>query len=277
MKHAPTSATVVLLSSLAIAACNAPAPIASEPTAVQNTQVPVPTEVLARTATATREASPTPTPPPIALEVVEWSTWSEVPGYTNIAVLLRNPNDFPVRVRRMEASVTSSDAVERKAEGLRFDLWENEGWGLILPGQSIPADMYVSPIHEGEAPPEWHAINLVTDLEQAIAPPYTLDLDVSVGEFRSSLEFDIGADVDITNTSGQTLKAVLLTMMARSANGVYLGVDTRTTVGSWDEAGNLMEIEPGQAIHFVHIPTLTRVPPESIHYEITAIGLLAQE
>ena len=276
MKNVRTFATVLFLFVLVVTACSAPEAIATEPGAETSTPAAVATETQAPSATAIPEPSLTPTPAILQLEVVEWARWEDVPGYTNVEVLLRNPNDFPVRVKKTDVSVINgAGEIVLTTEDVEYYLWADEGWGLILPGETVPATIHVYPANTGDVVPEWKTFRLDFDLEEATPIPYTLDLKVSLGKFGNSLDYDYGAPLDITNTSGQTLTRVLFLFTARDGNGTYLGVDNYVTFGKWDEAGNLISrMEPGQTSHTIFVPILDRVPLTSIHYEITAIGLL---
>ncbi len=282
MKNAYISATVLFLSLLAVTGCSTPEPIASEPSAETSTETSTPTAVATDTqvpsATAIPKPSPTPTPTLLKLEIVEWSKWADVPGYTNVEALVRNPNAFPVRVNNTEVSVINrAGEIVHTTKDVRYYLWPEDGWGLILPGETVPTTIHIYPANDGEVIPEWETLNLVSDLEEAIAIPYTRDLKVSLGGFRSTLEFEYGADLDVTNTSDQLVSKVLFRLIARNRNGAYLGVDNYTVYGNFDEAGNIISnFKPGESFHTIFLPTLTREPPHSIVYEITAIGLLAQ-
>ena len=279
MKHPRISATVLFLFILAVTACRAPGSIASGSGAGTSTPGVPATETLSPSATATPQPSLTPTAALLQLEVVEWAKWEDVPGYANVEVLLRNPNNVPVKINRTEASmVNSAGEIVLTTEDVEYYLWADQGWGLILPGETVPATIHAYPANTGEVVPEWKTFRLDFDLEEANPIPYSLDIKVSLGKFGTALDYDYGAPLDITNTSGQTLTRVLFLFTARDTNGTYLGVDNYVTFGKWDDAGNpISRMEPGQTSHTIFVPILDRVPLPSIHYKITAIGLLAQE
>src|SRR5688572_9050787 len=90
------------------AACRSPAPTATHTPAVSPTETTAPTATAVPTETATPEPSLTPTPAVLDLEIVEWSEWpyanpaDPANTDTHVEVLIRNPNDFPVRVNNDE-------------------------------------------------------------------------------------------------------------------------------------------------------------------------------
>lgn len=274
MKNAGIS--IILLFILAITACSAAGLGIAQPESESAIPAAVPTITPAPSATAASEPSSTPTLAPLQLEIVEWSTWEDVPGYTNVEVLLRNPNDFPVRVNKTKVSVINAAGESvLTTDDVSFYLW-GDNWGLILPGETVPATIHVYPASDGEQVPAWKTFSFVSNMEAATPPPYTQDLHVSLGKFHSAIEFDQGADLDITNTSAETLKCVLFRLTARNRDGAYVGVDNYVSMLHRDDAGNLVLIKPGISFHTIFVPELTHVPPESLHYEITAIGLPAQ-
>src|SRR5688572_16872097 len=85
-------------------ACSSPAPTATATATPSRTPAVSPTEPTTPTATATPEPSLTPTQAVLDLEIVEWSEWPYASPAdpsntdTHVEVLIRNPNDFPVRV-----------------------------------------------------------------------------------------------------------------------------------------------------------------------------------
>ncbi len=266
---------------LALTACNPPEGGPPEPTVVNSTPGAVARATQTLPPTASPEPSLTPKPAPLPLEIVEWTMWADVPGYPRLEVLVRNPNQFPVKVNMSELSLLNgAGEIVRNTGDVFYWIWADAGWGLILPGETVPATPNLYPTGDDGPVAEWESVStirLVAELEETSTIPYTSDLQVSLGEFRSDLNFVNGADLDISNSSGQLLSSVLLRLIARNDDGEYLGVEPHLVFEDLDEVGNPVKIQPGASWHTIFLPTLTREPPQSMNYEITAIGLVAPE
>ena len=274
-----------LASSTPAAVATSPASPTAAPRATA-TPMALPTATLTALPTATLTVAPTQTPRPTLtptpalrqLEIVEWTVWEDVPGYQNVEVLLHNPNEAPVSVNHtLVSAVNSAGDVVYTTEDVRYYFWADDGWGLILPGETVPATLHLYPKNANEKVPDWATFKVAADLQTATAPPYTRAVQATLGQFRSSLEFDLGASLDITNTSGKALKTILFRLVVRNKDGAYLGVDHYLSIVGKDDAGNEVNIEPGKSAHSVFIPELTRESPKSLHYEITILGLLAPD
>jgi len=286
MKNAHNAYRLMVLFLLSLPACSAPASSPSAPVSETAVAMAVATETQAPTATAVPEPSLTPTSAPLQLEVVEWSTHTDVPGYPIVEILLRNPNGFPVRVNNddsTEASVMNL-AGETLATTSDVNYWvwsdvDDFAGGFILPGETVPVTVTFYPTNEGEEIPDWESIRLDADPDEVVPVPFTRDVEVSLGEFRSTLEFDDGATLTLTNASGQPLRALLYRATARGQDGAFVGLagGAIAIVAFRDDAGNPLPLEPGATIELIFLPNWNRDVPQSLAYEIEAIGLLADE
>jgi len=286
MKKVRISLTLLLLAVVAITACSAPEPIASEPIAETSTPAAVPTATLAPSATATLEPSLTPTPALLQLEIVEWAVYP----YANLAdpqntdtrveILVRNPNEFPVRVNRDEEELrllnAAGEIVYTNANPT-FYIWEGS-W--ILGGETAAMSACVCFETDGVEKQEWEALELVAPLEPATGIAYTTDVDVTVGEFFSLAEAHLGGDglgaeITLVNTSGQILRSFGVRVIARDASGKYVGV---AIYGSFvpDFSNPEAIIEPGASGSGIVVSDIDYVDGP-LSYEVTAIGILAEK
>jgi hypothetical protein len=260
------------------------------PTATQSPQ-PSPA------ATATPQPSPTVTQTPLPsltptadlldLEILEWAIYP----YANLAdpqntdtrveILIRNPNDFPVRVNLDQVELkllNASGEIVYTNPNPAFIIWEGS-W--ILGGESVPMTACACFDTDGVAKQAWESLELVAPLEAATGIAYTTEVDVNLGEFFSLEEAHLGSDMlgaelTLVNTSGQVLKSFEVRVIARDASGKYVGAAIYGSFVDRDDSGAIASIEPGATgggivvseIDYVDVP---------LTYEAIAIGILADE
>lgn len=285
MKPAGSFAPPLFLLVLIIGACSFPGLIATDntggPSAATGTVAPAlaATDRPVPTAAGTPQPSPTPTQVVLDLEVVEWSIWPYRDGPdTHLEILVRNPNEFPVRVNEDETELRLMRGAAEMVytnPNPQVHLW-GDVWGLILPGETVPVSACLCFANEGIEEPEWETFELVTTLEEATAPAHTTDVELSLGEFQATLECASCAEATMTNASGQPLKSILLRVIARDRNGKYVGVAMWGEVGDWDDAGNDVTIPPGFSFTGFLASEIDDVSGP-LDYEATTIGLVAEE
>ncbi|HET7143331.1 MAG TPA: hypothetical protein VFI68_04845 [Anaerolineales bacterium] len=281
MNKARISLTLLFL---AVVACGAPKSISPEPSAETNTPAAVPAATLAPSATATLEASLTPTPALLPLEIVEWAEYP----YANLAdpqntdtrveILIRNPNDFPVRVDRDKEELrllnADGEIVYTNANPV-FYIWEGS-W--ILGGETAAMSACVCFWTDGVEKQGWESLELVAPLEPATGIAYTTDVEVTVGEFFSLAEAhlggdELGAEITLVNTGSQILRSYEVRVIARDPSGKYVGV---AIYGSFvpDFLNPEADIEPGTSGGGVVVSEIDYVDGPLV-YEVTAIGIPA--
>jgi hypothetical protein len=285
------SSTVLILAALAVSACNVPGPIAKEssaetgspPAAATQTQPPSATATLTLTATATPEPSLTPTPAPLPLEIVEWNVYPYAnlvdPQNTDkrVEILVRNPNGFPVRVNMDQVELRLLNAageIVYTNPNPTFYIWEGS-W--ILGGETAAMSACACFDTDGLEKQAWESLELVAPLEEAAGIAYTHDVDVSLGEFFSLQEAHLGGDqlganITLTNTSGQVLKSFEVRVIALDASGKYVGVAISGSFADRDNSGNYLDIEPGASASGIVVTEIDYVD-EPLTYEVTAIGI----
>ncbi len=196
-----------------------------------------PTETTAPTptATATPEPSPTPTPAVLDLEIVEWSEWPYASPAdpsntdTHVEVLIRNPNDFPVRVNNDEDElrfINAAGEVVFTNPSSFFYIWQGD-W--MLPGETAALSACVCFWTSGMEKQDWESLELVAPLEIATNIAYTPDVEVTLGEFFNLADAHLGGsglatETTLTNTSDQALESIPMRVLARDASGRYVGV-----------------------------------------------------
>lgn len=268
-------------------------PIAAvTPTAAVGAPTPVSVET-ADTATATAIASPlpaeSPTPEPTAAEPVldlEILEWAEFP-YANLAdpsntdthveVLIRNPNDFPVKVDTDSDELRFVDAAGDVAyanPSSVFSIWEGE-W--MLPGETAALSACVCFVSSGFEKKDWSTLELVAPLERYEDVDYTRDVEVTLGEFFSLADAHLGGDglgaeITLTNTSDRVLESIPLRVLARDSEGRYVGVVTSgNAVASFTEN---IGIQPGDTANGVIVSEIDYVDIDiPLTYEVAAIGI----
>jgi hypothetical protein len=265
------------------------------------TPSPAPNETRApadtREPTGTAPPSPTPVPPPTpsaqptltpaaALEPLEILEWSEFPYAqpadpanldTHVEVLIRNPNEIPVRV--------AADGVELRflnGEGITvytnpnpvLYFWEGS-W--LLPGQTGALSACVCFQTSGLARADWQSLALVAPLEPATDIAYTLDVEVTVGEFFDLAEAHLGgsglgAEITLLNRSEHALESIPHLVFARDTSGRYVGMAAYgNAVVSFTEDLN---IQPGDSASGIVVSEIDYFDGP-MTYEAQAIGIIA--
>ena len=275
--------TLFIIVILIASACSSPAPTATHTLTVSPNETTAPTETTVPTETATPEPSLTPTQAVLDLEIVEWSEWPYASPAdpsntdTHVEVLIRNPNDFPVRVNRDEDElrfINAAGEVVFTNPSSFFYIWQGE-W--MTPGQTAALSACVCFQTQGLEKQEWESLELVAPLE-ITNPAYTLNVEVTMGEMFSLAEAHLGgsglgAEMTLTNTSGQVLESIPMLVFARDANGRYVGVATfGNSVASFTEN---IGIQPGDTATGVNVNEIEYFD-EPMTYEVQAIGILAQ-
>jgi hypothetical protein len=293
---------VLFLLVLSAAACSAPQSIESEaggetstPAALAtdtqapsstNTPEPSSTANLVPSPTATLLPSPTATPAISQLEIVEWAVYP----YANLAdpqntdtrveMLVRNPNEFPVRVNLNAVELRLLNAageIVYTNPNPTFYIWEGS-W--ILGGETAAITACLCFETDGVAKQEWESLELSAPLEAAPGIAYTTDVSVTLGEFFSLEEAhlggdQLGAEIKLVNTSGQLLKSYEVRVIARDATGKYVGVAIYGSFGDWDGSGNNVKIEPGASGGGIIVSMIDYVDGP-LGYQVTAIGIPAE-
>jgi hypothetical protein len=123
---------------------------------------------------------------------------------------------------------------------------------------------------------DWESLELVAPLEIATNLAYTLDVEVTLGEFFSLAEAHLGggglgAWTTLTNTSDYVLESIPMLVFARDTSGRYIGMAIHgSAVASFTED---IGIQPGDTgtgvsvndIEYFHGP---------MTYEVRAIGVI---
>jgi hypothetical protein len=263
-------------------ACGFPgSAIAPSPTA----ELPL-TETTIPTQAATLEPSPTSAPALLDLEILEWS---EFP-YANLAdpantdtrveVLIRNPNDVPVRIDQDHVElkfVNAAGEVVYSNPNPFLYVWEGS-W--MLPGETAALSACVCFWSSSLQKQDWTTFELTAPLEVATDLAYTLDVEVTLGEFFSLAEAHlggdgVGAEITLTNTSDQVLESIPLHVFAYDAAGRYVGMATfGNAVASFTEN---MNIQPGETASGIVVSEIDYMDANvPLTYEVAAIGILAK-
>lgn len=273
--------TLVIIVILIASACNSPAPTAT----ATATPAVSPTETTAPTATATLEPSLTPTPTVLDLEILEWSEWP----YTNLSdpsntdthveVLIRNPNDVPVRVNRDERELrfinAAGEVVYANDAGFWY-IWQGE-W--ILPNETAALSACVCFDTQGLEKQDWESLELFAPLEIATDIAYTLDVEVKLGEIVDIAAAHLGGsgfalETNFANTGDQELESVPHRVLARDASGRYIGVAfAGNAVVSFTKN---LAIQPGDTatgLNVIEIDYIDESSLPTLTYEVAAIGI----
>jgi hypothetical protein len=261
---------------------SAPAATAIHAPAVSLTETTAPTP----TATATPEPSFTPTPALLDLEIVEWSEWPYAnpadPSNTDthVEVLIRNPNDVPVRVNDDKDElrfINAAGEVVYANPSSFFYIWQGE-W--MLPGETAALSACVCFQTQGLEKQDWESLELIAPLEIATDITYTPDVEVTLGEVINLAEAHLGGsglglETTLTNTSDQVLESIPHRVLARDASGCYVGVAfAGNAVASFTENIGIQPGDSATGINVVEIDYIDMNVPLS--YEVTAIGIPAQ-
>jgi hypothetical protein len=269
-------------------ACGSPAPTAtaSRTPAVSPTETTAPTETMVPTATDTPEPSLTPTPTVLDLEIVEWSEWPYASPAdpsntdTHVEVLIRNPNDFPVRVNNDEDElrfINAAGEVVFTNPSSFFYIWQGD-W--MLPGETAALSACVCFWTSGMEKQDWESLELTAPLEIATNIAYTPDVEVTLGEIINLAEAHLGGsglgiETTLTNTSDQVLESIPHRVLARDASGRYVGVAfAGNALASFTENIGIQPGDTATGINVIEIDYIDMNVPLS--YEVAAIGIPVQ-
>lgn len=280
--------TCLLLVIVITSACSSPAAPATHTLAVTSTKTTAPTETSVPTETATHEPSVTPKPAVLNLEIVEWSEWPYAnlsdPSNTDthVEILIRNPNDFAVRVNTDEDElrfINAAGEVVYANPNPVLHIWQGE-W--MLPGETAALSACVCFDTQGLEKQEWESLELFAPLEIATDIAYTHDVQVTVGQIVDIAAAHLGGsgfalETTFTNTGDQALESVPHRVLARDASGRYVGVAfAGNAVVSFTEN---IAIQPGDTatgLNVIEIDYIDESNLPTLVYEVAAIGILAQ-
>jgi len=263
-------------------ACSSPAPTVAYTPAVSSTETTAPTP----TANVTPEPSLTPTQTVLDLEIVEWSEWPYASPAdpsntdTHVEVLIRNPNDFPVKVNNDEDElrlINAAGEVVFTNPSSFFYIWQGD-W--MLPGETAALSACVCFWTSGVEKQDWESLELIAPLEIATDIAYTLDVEVTLGEIINLAEAHLGGsglgiETTLTNTSDQVLESIPHRVLARDASGRYVGVAfAGNAVVSFTENISIQPGDTATGINVIEIDYIDMNVP--LTYEVAAIGIPAQ-
>jgi hypothetical protein len=216
------------------------------------------------------------------LEILEWSEWPYASPAdpsntdTHVEVLIRNPNDFPVRVNNDEDELrfinVAGEVVFTNPSSF-FYIWQGE-W--MLPGETAALSACVCFWTSGMEKQEWKSLELIASLEIATDIAYTPDVEVTAEYVL--LEEVIhgysgpGVATTLTNTSDQMLESIAIRVLARDNGGRYVGVATfGNAVASFTEN---ISLQPGDTASGLEVSAIDYVDSnERLSYEVAAIGI----
>lgn len=285
MKPKISFITLVSIAILIASACNSPALTATDGPAVSLTETTAPTGATATTEASSPEPSLAPTPTLLPLEILEWSEWpygsSADPSNTDthVEVLIRNPNDVPVRVNGDERELrfinAAGEVVYANNAGSWY-IWQGE-W--MLPHETAALSACVCFDTQGLEKQEWESLELFAPLEIATDIAYTLDVEVTLGQIVDIAAAHLGGsgfalETTFNNTSDQALESMPHRVLARDASGRYVGVASYgNAVASWTEN---IAIKPGDTATGLHVIDINYIDESSLPtltYEVAAIGI----
>jgi hypothetical protein len=200
---------------------------------------------------------------------------------THVEILVRNPNEFPVRVNSAAAELRLLNAageIVYTNPNPTFYIWEGS-W--IREGETLAMTACACFDTDGVAKHAWESLELVAPLEAAAGIAYTPDVDVTIGEFFNLGEAHLGGDqmgaeITLENTSDQVLKSFEVCVIARDASGKYVGVAVYGSFADRDDYGENVRIEPGASASGI-VVTLIDYVDEPLRYEVKAIGIPAEK
>jgi hypothetical protein len=277
--------TLVVIVIATAAACSSPAPTPTHTPAVSPSETTAPTPTPTSTATATPEPSLTPTPALLALEIVEWSEWpygnlaDPSNTDTHVEVLIRNPNDVPVRVNRDNEELrfinAAGEVVYTNPSPVLY-IWQGE-W--MLPGETAALSACVCFDTQGLEKREWESLELFAPIEIATDIVYTHEVEVTLGEIVDIAAAHLGGsgfalETTFTNTGDQALESVPHRVLARDASGRYIGIAfAGNAVVSFTEN---LAIQPGDTatgLNVIEIDYIDESNLPTLTYEVAAIGI----
>ena len=195
-------------------------------------------------------------------------------------MLIRNPNDVPVRINDDEDElrfINAAGEVVYTNPNPVFHIWQGS-W--MLPGETAALSACVCFWTSGVEKQDWESLELIAPLEIATNIAYTHDVEVTLGEFFNLADAHLGgsglgAEVTLTNTSDQVLESIPLRVLARGASGQYIGIATfGNAVASFTEN---ISIQPGDTANGIVVSDIDYIDMNvPLSYEVAAIGIFAQ-
>jgi hypothetical protein len=219
------------------------------------------------------------------LEILEWSEWpygnpaDPSNTDTHVEVLIRNPNNVPVRVNRdldeLRFINAAGEIVYANPSPFLY-IWQGE-W--MLPGETAALSACVCFWTSGVEKQEWESLELFAPIEIATDIAHTLDVQVTLGEIVDIAAAHLGGsgfalETTFANTSDQALESVPHRVLARDANGRYIGVAfAGNAVVSFTEN---IAIQPGDTatgLNVIEINYIDESNLPTLTYEVAAIGI----
>lgn len=196
---------------------------------------------------------------------------------TQIEILVRNPNDFPVHVITADMEFRLIDAAGEVVYTNRaayFSLWEGT-W--MLGGDSTGFQVCACFETDGGERQVWETVELSVPLEAASDVVYTTDVQATLGEPFSLAEAHLGGSgtgipITLTNTGDEPLKNIPMRVIARDEDGRYIGMAAfgNSVVSFTDE----ISIPPGDSLEGV-LDSEINYYDGPLTYEVVAIGIPA--
>lgn len=286
MKTTTKSISWFLIVIFGTLACGFPARILSTPEGSLSTAEILPAETLVPTEAAVPPPSATPAPALLDLEILEWSEFpyanpaDPANTDTHVEVLIRNPNDVPVRIDQNNVElrfVNSAGETVYSNPNPFFYIWEGS-W--MLPGETAALSACVCFWTDGVQKQDWTSLELIAPLEVATDLAYTTDVEVTIDEFFSLAETHLGGDglaaeITLTNTSDHALESIPMLVFAYDASGKYVGMATfGNAVGSFIEN---VTIQPGDTANGLVVSEINYIDINTpLTYQVAAIGILAK-
>jgi hypothetical protein len=199
---------------------------------------------------------------------------------TRVEILVRNSNDFPVRVNPYEVELKFLNAagdVVYSNPNPTFYFWEGS-W--IRGGETLPISVCACFDTDGVGKQAWEYLELVVPVEKSEEIAYSTLVEVSIGEFFSLEEAHLGGDmlgtqIMLVNTGEQALASFEVLVIARDTKNKYVGVAVYGSFTDRDANGNFTKIEPGASADGIVVSEIDYVD-DPLEYQVTAIGILAE-
>jgi hypothetical protein len=268
MKNALRFAIVVLLLSVVLSACGAPAQTGSAPPTQANTNAETPTLSAVEAATATFTvvpvSSPTSTPSPLELEVIQSQVWTDRDENVRTNVLVRNPYEFPVKIRfRGHASLFDSAGELVRGKELYFLDGISGGNGFLLPGETVAANACFT-CEEAPLSGEWSSVGFRFSIEDATETwDYSTEVEASVGNVAFSGDspiFDVSGTVN--NNSDSALDRISVRIFVYDQEGKLVGA---AEASAWDVGAGASASFTGYGIG--------QAPDGPVTSEVTVLGV----
>jgi hypothetical protein len=264
MKKSRNFAIMLLLMSLTVSACGAPAATEAVTQVVASPTVELNVGTATAIPTAIPISSPTATTAPLQLEVLQSQTWTDRDGNVRANFLLRNPYDFPVAPRfRARANLLNSAGEFIRDQQLYFLDGISGGHGFLLPGETVAANACFTcerePLTE-----EWASVEFRSNIEDASESwDYVTEVEATIGNVSFEIDspiFDISGTVK--NNSDSMLNRISARIFVFDQEGNLVGA---AEASAWDVA-------PGATVNFDGYG-IGQAPDGPVEYEVTALGV----